>query len=298
MNPEDTVSVIIPVHDDSATPRAESLCAAVASALNQTLPPLEIIVVDDDSEMPIADLLRQRFHDECIRCLRQPRGGPARARNRGIAVARGEYVAFLDSDDLWLPTKLDKQIAALRANPAALMAICHAEARDAQGKVQARYEGYSRMPRMWRLLRALLPTVVIRRKDLGSGFDEDFEYAEDRDLFIRLGMRGDLAIVPEMLVQARRLDRSMMSALSGDVARLQRYERDILRLYRKARRYPGVTAADRAHLQYRTAISLHDIGAYALRLRHRQLARRALWRAFRLHPLRPATWPLLLRSLC
>lgn len=105
-----SVSVIIPTWN-----RADTIKAAVLSALNQTNPPLEVLVCDDgssdDTEQVVHGLIQQ---DARVKWLPGPRGGrPAIPRNRGISHSRGEWVAFLDSDDEWLPTKLERQFELL-----------------------------------------------------------------------------------------------------------------------------------------------------------------------------------------
>lgn len=98
-----TVSVIIPTYN-----YARYLGEAIDSALGQTLAPLEVIVVDDGSTDDTPELLAA--YGDRIRVLRQKNAGVAVARNSGIAAARGEYVAFLDADDTWLPRKLELQM--------------------------------------------------------------------------------------------------------------------------------------------------------------------------------------------
>ncbi len=100
------VSVIIPVYNG-----ARYLAEAIESVRAQTFRPLEIIVVDDGSEDDSA-AVAQGFAE--VRCLPQPHEGAAAARNRGVAVARGEFLAFLDADDLWAPDKLQRQMALMK----------------------------------------------------------------------------------------------------------------------------------------------------------------------------------------
>lgn len=103
-----TVSVVIPTWN-----RAQTLVAAVESALNQTHPPLEVLVCDDGSSDDSEARIRA-LGDPRVRWLSGPRGGrPAIPRNRGIAAARGDWLAFLDSDDTWNADKLAQQLAAL-----------------------------------------------------------------------------------------------------------------------------------------------------------------------------------------
>ena len=114
------VSVILPVYNAGAT-----VDRALASVVGQTYSPLEIIAVDDGSRDDTVARVR-RWMPKCdLRLIVQPEnGGPAAARNAGLAAARGAYVAFLDSDDEWLPEKTGMQVRALEANPVASFCAC------------------------------------------------------------------------------------------------------------------------------------------------------------------------------
>src|SRR4051794_13419670 len=102
---ENSVSVIIPTWN-----RAATLGPAIQSVLNQTYPPREVLVCDDGSTDNSVDVVAQ-LDDQRIRWLPGGRGGrPAIPRNRGIGAATGEWLAFLDSDDEWLPDKLERQL--------------------------------------------------------------------------------------------------------------------------------------------------------------------------------------------
>src|SRR5579863_5985852 len=96
------VSVVVPVYN-----RADMLGDAIESILAQDYDPIEIVVVDDGSEDSSFDVARSF---PTVKCLRQPNTGAAAARNAGIAEATGEYVAFLDSDDLMRPSKVSTQM--------------------------------------------------------------------------------------------------------------------------------------------------------------------------------------------
>jgi glycosyltransferase involved in cell wall biosynthesis len=107
------VSVVIPTYNGM-----DFLAETVESAANQTAPPAEIVVINDGSTDGTGDLLRELVHRfPTLRWVTQPNGGEASARNRGIEESRGELIAFLDHDDLWLPQKLERQLAHLEANP-------------------------------------------------------------------------------------------------------------------------------------------------------------------------------------
>ena len=114
------VSTIIPVHN-----RSGMLREAVGSVLAQTYRPIEIIIVDDGSDDGTAEMCDQLAvaHPE-IRVLHQENAGPGAARERGRLVATGEFIQYLDSDDVLLPEKFEQQVAALRANPDCDVAYC------------------------------------------------------------------------------------------------------------------------------------------------------------------------------
>ena len=125
------VSVIIPTWN-----RAECLPKTIDSALSQTYASLEAIVIDDGStdntEQVIASMMQR---DRRIRYIRQANSGVASARNTGLSHARGNYVAFLDSDDLWEPWKLELQIACLKRHPTIGMVWTDMTAVDPNGRV-------------------------------------------------------------------------------------------------------------------------------------------------------------------
>src|SRR5436190_9018266 len=120
-----TVSVVIPTYN-----YARYLGAAIDSALQQTHAPLEVIVVDDGSTDDTPRLLDG--YGDRIRVIRQKNSGVAAARNAGVREARGELIAFLDSDDLWKPRKLELQIARFEADPGLGLVHCGAETLDDQ----------------------------------------------------------------------------------------------------------------------------------------------------------------------
>lgn len=194
------VSVVIPVHN-----RKQLVPRAVESVLSQTRPPEEIIVVDDGSTDGTAAAVVDRFAG--VRCLRQERrSGVSAARNRGVVAATGDWIAFLDSDDEWLPEKLERQLAALTESPG--HRICHTDEiwirrgrRVNQGLRHAKAGG--------RIFRQCLPlcvispsSVVLERRlldDLG-GFDETLPACEDYDLWLRICASRPVLFVAEPLV--------------------------------------------------------------------------------------------------
>ena len=185
--PAPRVSVIVPVFNRPAFVRQ-----AVDSALTQNCPGgFEVVVVDDGSTDETPEVLAT--YGDRIRVVRQENGGVARARNAGFAAARGEYLALLDSDDIWLPGKLAAQTALLDAHP---------EAGFAHSDVEEFFEGgvrkeWTRRPviESGDVLRALLRrnfvhtmTVMLRRvaiEEVGD-FDPHYPPCEDWDLWLRI----------------------------------------------------------------------------------------------------------------
>ncbi len=129
-----TVSVIIPTHN-----RAKFLMEALESVYSQTFKPFEIIVVDDGStDNTRTALSKSEFN---VKYVYQKNSGPAAARNRGISEAKGEWIAFLDADDAWLPGKLAMQLEFIRKNPDVAM-VCgktlpwNSNAKDESGSLK------------------------------------------------------------------------------------------------------------------------------------------------------------------
>lgn len=194
------VSVIIPTRD-----RRRLVTRAVASVRSQTYPHMEIIVVDDGSSDGTAEVMAEHGDVTLIRL--EPAIGGAAARNRGIRASQGELVAFLDSDDEWLPRKIERQVALLTASERLGAVYCrhlhHDDATDRRGL--ARSELY-RGDITHHLLTGRCPRTVslflVRRAALDSveGFDEDLRGFQDTDLWIRMSSQWDFDAVDEPLV--------------------------------------------------------------------------------------------------
>jgi GT2 family glycosyltransferase len=180
----------------------------VDSALAQTYDDFEILVVDDGSRDMTSELV-SAYSSEKIRLLSLAfNGGESTAMNEGIAVARGQLIAFLDADDEWLPDKLAKQIAVLSENPDAVMVSCGCRFVDTQGNVLREFG----MPppnldknQAWQQLLAgsfiAKPCVVARTTALRSvgSFDTSLLIGADQDMWIRLAMMGPVEFVAEFL---------------------------------------------------------------------------------------------------
>src|SRR5215468_9618488 len=114
---EDLVSVVIPSYN-----RAYCVATTIDSALAQTHANMEVLLVDDGSKDCTRELLAERYRGEPrVRYIHQANAGVSAARNHGLGLARGQYIALLDSDDIWLPWKLEAQLRCLDALPTAGM---------------------------------------------------------------------------------------------------------------------------------------------------------------------------------
>ncbi|HWR21787.1 MAG TPA: glycosyltransferase [Verrucomicrobiae bacterium] len=184
------ISVVIPSYN-----RAALLPRAITSVLTQTFSNLECIVVDDGSTDHTEQVLAG-FPDPRLRVVRLPgNGGYSRANNTGIQVARGELIAFLDSDDEWRPEKLECQVARLReyGDPMATVVYCRCMVRDAlSGRMWRRphriYEGdvFPYLLEGWHPTTPSLFLVDRRSLLKVGGFSETLPSAQDYDLWLRL----------------------------------------------------------------------------------------------------------------
>lgn len=207
MNANPLVSAIIPTYN-----RAHIICEAVDSVLTQTYPDIEVIVVDDGSKDDTLARLQQ--YGDKIRVISQANAGPAAARNRGIADARGDLVAFLDSDDIWLPTKIERQVALMQQVGASVpCCLCNIMMKWNSGD-RASFDIALLKPSadegVWLNPDEVLATrfvlfnqgVMIRREVIEriGIFDESIRYLEDVEFPQRLSLEGPWAFIETPLV--------------------------------------------------------------------------------------------------
>jgi glycosyltransferase involved in cell wall biosynthesis len=231
-------SVVMAAHDSS-----EWIGSSMHSALAQTVRDLELVVVDDGSTDDTALRVERLAQDDSrVRLLRQPNQGPAAARNAGFAVARGAYVSTLDSDDLWLPTYLERMEDVLRRNPDAAYAYTDAWVLDApSGRVRATTEMAYQKPPLPpprdpdAFLRELLErnfvynSVTLRRSvlDRVSGYDERLWTGEDWEFWLRIAAAGFRAVRVDGTLAVHR-DRE--GSLSTDVRRMLEGDCEVYRI--------------------------------------------------------------------
>jgi glycosyltransferase involved in cell wall biosynthesis len=206
-SPMPQVSVVIPCYD-----RVEWIPEALRSVLDQSEKDLEVILVDDGSSLDLAPWVATR--DSRVRYVRQDNRGPSAARNRGIDLARGDYVAFLDSDDRFLPGKLQRQLATMALHPEVLLSHTSYERIAQAGEPLDVVSSGCFSGRVYPDLYAGCPvhtsTVMVRRAALGPGvrFDETVRIAEDILLWARFAKHGPILGIDEPLSQVRRHPRN------------------------------------------------------------------------------------------
>lgn len=190
------ISCIIPVRDGE-----RHLAETLASVVSQTVAPAEVIVVDDGSTDRSAAIAAS--FGVPVRLVRQPRGGVSRARNRGLDLAHGELIAFLDADDLFVADKLARQCARFRARPEIEMSAAHTvnfwsnelsvEERDHDPQMEAPWPRH-------------ISTWVIRRSvfDRVGTFDETMPLSQDVDWHLRAHAHGVvIETLPDVLSRRR-----------------------------------------------------------------------------------------------
>lgn len=197
------VSVIIPVYNAE-----KYISATIQSVLSQTYTNFEIIIIDDGSNDSSIDICKQ-FKDSRIKIIHQQNRGLPGARNTGIRHANGDYLAFLDADDIWLSNKLDKHVEHLEKSPTVGISFCYSAFINEQGKSIGLYQ----KPRK---LYDITPSYILCRNPVGNGsvavirrevfeqikfqdnlygtvedyyFDESFRRAEDIECWLRVSIQ-------------------------------------------------------------------------------------------------------------
>jgi len=194
------ISVVIPTYN-----RKHTLSRAIASVLNQTLQPIEMIMVDDGSTDGTADWIQETYPR--INPIRQSNKGVSAARNIGIKSAKCDWIALLDSDDEWLPDKLERQVEAFNQNPG--IKLCHTEeiwirngVRVNQKKKHQKYGGHI-FEKCLDMCRISPSSAIFHQSlldDVGY-FDEAFSVCEDYDLWLRITAEYPVLFLDEPLIK-------------------------------------------------------------------------------------------------
>jgi glycosyltransferase involved in cell wall biosynthesis len=288
------VSVVIPTFN-----RARLLPEAIRSALRQTYRDLTVIVVDDGSTDDTPEVVAGLADDRIDFVRIDHSRSPARARNVGVSRATGQFIAFLDSDDVWVPEKIERQIEALRASPRCRWSYTRFDHIDDSGAPMAPLRGGVGMPRSGWILEhmvtesalVMVQSVLVEASllDEVGGFDESPALREDLDLCFRLAARSEVVALEANLLRVRhhpaRTTFGLAEVRDWRVHALRKLarsteDRRVRRLCRRecARELAGLADAHSSNGDVRRAVG-------------------SLARAFRYGPLEPRVWTTLAKTL-
>lgn len=285
------VSVIIPLY------KAEKYIATtVQSVLEQTYSNFELLIIDDGSPDKSLEICQQ-FTDSRIKIIRQVNRGPAAARNTGLRQAQGQYIAFLDADDIWHSTKLEKHVNHLDNFPDVGVSYSYVAFINGEGKPLGLYQ----LPKT----QNITPPHILLRDPIGSGsnlvarrevfeaikfqdnldgtvedfyFDEERHLQEDTECWLRIALKSDLkfAGIPEVLMQYRMHSEGgshqfLKKAQSWErlLEKIKTYAPDLMMQWERAAKAYQLTAIARRAIN-------QGAGSIAVELNHRALA--AYWR--------------------
>lgn len=219
-----TVSVVIPTYNHRGF-----VVESLESVFAQTFTDYEVIVVNDGSPDDTADVLRPYVQSGRIRYFEQPNAGQAAARNRGIAEARGEFIALLDDDDHWPPDKLEWQLAHLRANVDLAGVAGTADVVDEQGRLLRRTAcaGMITFEKLFQASQMVSPGQCLFRSECVravGGFDATIWGADDWDLYFRITRQWPIQMQDRVALCYRKHGGNA----SGNLARMLRNAADVI----------------------------------------------------------------------
>jgi len=288
------VSVVIPVYNGE-----RFLHESLQSVFAQTFQDFELICVDDGSTDHSADLLKQ--YGQRIRIVRQENAGQSAARNAGVALAKGQYIGFLDQDDLWYPSKLGTQVAVLDAHPDVVLVHCNYDRIDGSGQMLLQGAGLierasALASSMGQLIGEALifPSAMMIRKngyDRAGGFYHGLQGFEDFDLIARLKEQGKFVMLEETGM-AYRLHGSGFTRAGG--IHVIRSRETFLR--RMQALYDG-DRTKKAIVQHMLGDCYSDWGMHEVRRGNKQEGRRKLLQSLSCNPTKFRTYSRLLRAL-
>ncbi|MBE7382503.1 MAG: glycosyltransferase [Leptolyngbya sp. SIO1E4] len=198
------VSVVIPAHNAEKT-----IKETIESVLAQSFQDFEIVIVNDNSTDSTGAIV-EGYQDPRIKLFAHNGGSASKSRNKGVRHASGEYIAFLDADDLWLPSKLEMQLAALQKSPQAKVVYCWVDCIDNQGNFIRKSNRFDMSGDVYEemLVHNFLgngSNPLIEKEALikVGDFDESLPNAEDWDLYLRLAQDYHFVAIPSPLVLYR-----------------------------------------------------------------------------------------------
>ena len=214
-NQSPLVSVVIPAYN-----AAQYVSEAIESALAQTYQNQEIIIVDDGSNDNTFELVSNKFGEK-VTLLKQKNAGPSSARNRGIMTSRGEYIAFLDADDLWLANKISEQVGLMEKYLDVGMVFGNAVTlKDGKKSEKSHFEEEGldeeyfgdriyykeAFKKLFKKNIIMTQTVMMRSSILekSGGFDTDFHFAEDFLLWLNIARVTKIAYQPQVVAFRRK----------------------------------------------------------------------------------------------
>lgn len=222
------ISVLIPAYNAKTT-----IIETIASVLAQTWTDLEVLVGDDGSQDNTVAVLRSKYTDPRLQIHCFPHRGVQATRNQLLSLSIGDYIAFLDADDLWTPDKLEKQYQAIQAHPTATIAYSWTQYIDEANQplpihCRSSFEGNVHLPLLLSDFIGNGSNPLVERSAMIAvgGFDETFVAAQDWDLWIRLAARYEFAVVPETQILYRQYTET--GSISSNVLCHEKFSRQIV----------------------------------------------------------------------
>ncbi|AFY54117.1 putative glycosyltransferase [Rivularia sp. PCC 7116] len=238
------ISVIIPVFNGEKT-----IKETIYSILNQTFQDIEVIISDDGSTDSTLEVVRN-ISDSRIKILSYPNAGVSASRNRGIYEAKGEYISFIDADDLWTPDKLELQWQALENNSQAAVAYSWTDYISESGqfiksgrRIKANGDVFSKLLVINFLENGSNPLIRKEALEKVGSFDESLSSSEDIDLWLKLSIDYEFVCIEKPQI----FYRTSMNSLSSN---LKNMEATSLKVIKRAFRYPK--AHNLQHLKKQT----------------------------------------------
>jgi glycosyltransferase involved in cell wall biosynthesis len=276
MNQLPLVSVVLPVFNGE-----RYLGQTIESVLAQTYTHVEVLVIDDGSQDETPRVARR--YGERVRYIRQPHGGASKARNHGLRLSQGTYIAMQDADDLWDKDKLAVQVEFLEGHPGIGLVHCHCDGIDEEGRVFIHWTNSDRREPLYRLFMqghavgvfsAMFSRELLQRTGL---FDEDFAKAglEDIDFWNRLSEVTTFHCLPRALVQHRVHQHSSCRTLERTSVPLEHRDLMIRKLLARYANDPVRRRfLEREYVGYKS-----DLGKLLMKQGLVGQGRRALWEA-------------------